>query len=115
MGKVTVEPQFASGVELAKALHELAAEDAAEDFHGQKEAGLRGDPALVVGTQAAGRNDTVYMGMVQQLLIPGVQHTEEPDLRPQMFAIGGDLEQSFGAGPEQEAVNLRLVLQSQRT
>jgi hypothetical protein len=87
-------------VEFAKACHKLAAEDAAEDFDGQKEVGLCGDPALVVGAQSPSRDDAVNMGMVQQLLIPGVQHAEKSDLCAQVFGIAGDLEQSLGAGAE---------------
>jgi hypothetical protein len=98
MSAITVKTQLSLGVEFTEALDEFAAEDAAENFYGQKEAGLCGDPLLAVGTQAAGRDDAVNMGMVQQLLIPGVQHTEEPDLRTQVFGIGGDLEQSLSAG-----------------
>lgn len=100
MNKVTVKPQFSRAVGLAETLHKLTAEDAAEDFNGQKEAGLCGDPALAVGTQTSGRDHAVNMGMVQQLLIPGVQHAEESDLRSQVFRIAGDLEQGLGAGPE---------------
>lgn len=43
-------------------------------------------------SRAAGRNDTVNMGMMQQLLIPGMQHAEESDLRSQVLGIAGDLE-----------------------
>ena len=115
MGKVTVKSQLAFGVEFAEARHELAAEDTAEDFDGQKEAGLCGDPALVVGTQSAGRDDAVNMRMVQQLLIPGMQHAEESDLRPQMFGVASNLEQSLGAGAEQQTIDLCFVLQGQRS
>jgi hypothetical protein len=68
MGKITVKPQLSLTVEFTEALHKLAAEDAAEDFHGQKEAGLCGDPALVIGTQTAGRHDAVNMGVVASAL-----------------------------------------------
>jgi len=110
-----VKPEFAVGVEFAEARHELAAEDTAEDFDGQKESVRCGDPALVVGTESAGRDDAVNMGMVQQLLIPGVQYAEESDLRTKVFGISGDLEQGLGAGAEQQAIDLCLVLQGQRS
>ena len=40
MGQVTVKPEFAVGVEFAQTGYKLAAEDGAEDFHGQKETWL---------------------------------------------------------------------------
>src|ERR1035437_4972313 len=115
MRQRTVKSQLAFGVKLAEAHHELAAEDTAEDFDGQKEAVRCGDPALVVGTESAGRDDAVNMGMVQQLLIPGVQYAEESNLRTQVFGISGDLEQSFGVDAEQQTIDLCLVLQGQRS
>jgi hypothetical protein len=92
MRQLAVKSQLALGVEFAQTLHEFAAKDTAEDFHGQKEAGLCADPALMIGAQTAGRDDAVNMRMVLQLLIPGMQHAEETDLRAEVFRIGGDLE-----------------------
>jgi hypothetical protein len=52
--------------------------------------------------------------MVQQLLIPGVQDTEESDLCTQMFRVARDGEQSLRAGAEQKPVDLALVPQRER-
>jgi hypothetical protein len=38
----------------------------------------------------------MYVRMLPQVLTPGVQNCEEPDLRPQMLRVGGDLLQRFG-------------------
>ena len=54
------------------------------------------------------------MGMMQQVLAPGVQHRQKADLRSQMPGIGGDLLQRLGHRPEQQAVADPLVLQCQR-
>ena len=43
-----------------------------------------------------------------------MQDAEESNLRTEMFGIRGYLEQSFGAGAKQKAVDLTLVLQCQR-
>src|SRR5258707_3982667 len=53
--------------------------------------------------------------MMQQLLIPGMQDAEEPNLSTEMFGILGDLEQSLGAGAKQKAVDFTLVLERQRS
>ena len=100
MDKTTVKAELAGGVEFSEACYKLAAKHAAEDLHGQEEIMLPGNPAGVILCQAAGRDDAVNMGMVQQLLIPGVQYAEESDLGAQVFRIAGDLEQSLGAGAE---------------
>ena len=100
MVQCAVKFQLASGVEFAQACHELTAEHAAEDLHRQEEVMPSWNPMAVVWGQAAGRDDAVDMWMVQQLLIPGVQHAEEADLRAQVSGIAGDLEQRLGACAE---------------
>jgi hypothetical protein len=69
----------------------------------------------MIGGQATGRNNAMDMRMMQQLLIPGVQDAEEPDLSAEMFGVPGDLEQSLGAGAKQKAVDFTLVLPRQRS
>src|SRR5579863_8339985 len=44
-----------------------------------------------------------------------MQDAEEPNLSTEMFGIGGDLEQSLGAGAKQKAIDFTLVLQRQRS
>ena len=48
-----------------------------------------------------------------QVLSPGVQHAEEADVGAEMLRVGGDLQQGFGAGAEQQVVDGLLVLQRQ--
>ena len=49
--------------------------------------------------------------VVQQVLSPGVQHTEEADFRAQMLRIGGDGAQRLRRRPEQDIVDHCLVLE----
>src|SRR5579864_8397533 len=106
--------EAAIAIELAQARDKLTAEDAAEDLHREKETVWRGDPAGVIGRNAAGRNHTVDVRVMQQLLVPGVQHAEEPDLSAEMARVARHSLQRRGAGAEQQAIDLALVLQSQR-
>jgi len=48
-----------------------------------------------------------------ELLIPGVQHTEEADLRAEKSRIAGHFKQGLGTGAEQQIVEDLLVLQDQ--
>ena len=47
---------------------------------------------------------------MEQVLAPGVEHGEKADLSPQVFGISGDGAQSLRRGPEQDAIELSLVL-----
>src|SRR5271169_7188861 len=51
------------------------------------------------------------MRVVLKGLPPGMQHTQEADLRPQMFWIGGDLTQRLRRRAEQDIVDDGLVLE----
>jgi len=64
----------------------------------------------VIETQPAGWNDAMDMGMEAELLIPGVQHTEETNFRSEVSWIPSDLKECFGAGAEQQAIDELFVL-----
>ena len=55
------------------------------------------DPAGVIRREAAGRDNTMKMGMVQQILAPGVEDGEETNLGSEMSGFSADLEQGFAA------------------
>ena len=43
----------------------------------------------------------MYMRMIEEVLPPGMQHTEEADLSSEMARVGGCLEQGLRAGTQQ--------------
>ena len=55
----------------------------------------------------------MQVGMEMQVLTPGMQHGEKADGSAEVFGIGGDGEQSFRSGLEQNGVNLSCVLKRQ--
>ena len=92
---------------------ELTAEDATEYADGQEE-GIAGmDPAGVIWGQTSGGDQAVDMRMSEQVLAPGMQDGQESDFSPQMFRIGGYLQQGLRTGAEQEVIEDLLVLQRQ--
>jgi hypothetical protein len=50
---------------------------------------------MAIGREAAAGHDAVKVGMVEQVLTPGVEDGEESDARTQMLRIGGDGEQGL--------------------
>ena len=90
---------------------EQSAKEARQHRHRQEEAGPAGDPAAAVRRRAAARHDAVHMGMMVQVLAPGVQHGDQADLGAEMLGIGGDDAQRLGRRLEQDAVDDRLVLE----
>ena len=53
------------------------------------------------------------VGVMFELLIPSVEHTEEADFGAEMLGIAGDFEEGFGTG-QQQMVQDFLVLQGER-
>ena len=65
---------------LFEGLEKEVAEEARQHGDREKEAGPAADPVLVVRAEAAAGNDAVDMRMVEQVLSPGVEDSEEADL-----------------------------------
>jgi hypothetical protein len=100
-------------VQLTETLDELTPKDFAEHLHWQEEPRGRTNPSGVILRETARRNDTMDMWMMLQLLIPGMQDTEESDLRSQMLGISRDFEQCISAGAHEQAVNGCFVLEGE--
>ena len=52
----------------------------------------------------------MQVGMMEQVLAPSVKYGEKADLGTQVFGISGDGEQGLRRGPEQDAIELSLIL-----
>ena len=90
--------QLATLESRSKSRDELATKDAPEYLDGKKEAWVRANPAGVIAGESAGGNDTVDVGMKLEFLVPGMEHTEEADLRAEMRGSRAISEQSCSAG-----------------
>lgn len=55
------------------------------------------------------------MGVMLELLVPGMKNAEETDLSAEMPGIFGDFQKRLGARPEQQTVDDLFVLQGQRS
>jgi hypothetical protein len=112
--EVAVEVEIAGTKGRLELGDKLTPEDATEHLDGQKKAAGRADPSGVIGRQAAGSQDAMGMRVELQSLVPGMQHTEEVDLRAQMTWVTGHFEQRLGTGVKQQVENRLFVLQGQR-
>src|SRR5579863_3032523 len=106
--------EFLLAVKAFQTSDELPAEDPAQHLNGQKEGVAWVHPASSIRRDPSCRDDTVDVGVGQQVLAPGVENAEDANLRAQMLGIGGNGEQSGGAGREQQMVKQTGVLQGQQ-
>ena len=85
-------------------------EQSRQHAYRQEEAGTAGDPTLAVRGDATAGHDTMQMGVMKQILPPGVKHGEEADFRAEVLGVGGDSAQGLRRGAEENAVNHLFVL-----
>src|SRR5664280_877059 len=108
---IEAELSFAAGA--LQRSHELAAKNPAQHFAGKKERVAGVDPVGVIQRESTRWDHAMDMGMMLELLIPGVQHAKETDLGAEMSGIASHFEQGCGAGAEQQVVDDLLVLQGE--
>jgi len=94
---------------------ELAAKHTSEYLDGEEEVRTGSDPAGVIERESTGGNNAVDMRMKLELLVPGVEHTEEADLGSEMSGVTRYFPERFGAGTKQQTIDHFFVLQSQRS
>jgi hypothetical protein len=111
-GQIAEEPELAGIERRLEAGQKESAVETRQHLYRQKEARAAADPAGPVDRWPATRHDAVDMGMMMQVLSPGVQDGHQPDLGAQMPGIGGDDAQRIGGGREQDAVDDGLIVES---
>jgi hypothetical protein len=73
-------------------------DQAREHAHRQEEMRAAANPVRAIEKEAAARHHAVDMGMEQQVLASRVQDRDAAGFGAQVFRIGGDGVQGFGAG-----------------
>jgi hypothetical protein len=96
-GKIGKEAQLAGLESGLKAVQEQPAEEFFEDRDGQEKPGTAGHPMTAVERGSAAGNDAMHMGMIVEVLPPGVEHRDGAELGAQMLGIGGNQAQVSAA------------------
>jgi hypothetical protein len=110
-----MELELSRSMSLLQRGDEFSTEDLAESPYREEEIVLSGaHPMHVIPRQAAGGHNAVNVGMMLELLIPGVKDTEKADVGTEMLGIGGNFDQCFRAAAEQQTIDHCFVLQGQR-
>src|SRR5439155_20511266 len=86
---------------------------AGEDTEGQEEGWSTRHPLGPVGGQASRRQDTVEMGVMVELLAPGMEHGEPADLCAEMLGVPGDVLKRLGDRAKEEPIEQARVLERQ--
>ena len=78
----------------------------------KQEVGSGRNPARAVECESATWDQTVQVNMIQQSLIPGMEHGQKPDLAFQMGSA--EVRQSLGNGLEEDSEQDLLIDEDQR-
>jgi len=109
---MSMELEFAGGVELEQPGAELALEDFAHSVHGEEPAGLFGTGPGVLGGQPAAGDQAMEVGMVHEVLAPGGEDGREAQLG--LEALLAELEEGGAGALKEQAIERGLVLEEER-
>ena len=98
MTEVGGKGQISSLEAIFEEAEELAFEQCRQDSDGEEESFAAGDPAAAVGRQTAAGDDPVEVGMIHEVLAPGMENTDHPHLGAEMFGVLGEFQEGFGCG-----------------
>jgi hypothetical protein len=105
----------ALAIEVGQSCEVQSPKAAREDTDGQEEVWSTRHPLGPVGGQASRRQDTVEMGVMVELLAPGMEHGEPADLCAEMRGVPGDVLKRLGDRAKKEPIEQTRVLQRQGT
>ncbi len=88
---------------------ELPSEQGREDPHGKEEAFAGGDPAAAVRREAVPGDDAVEVGMIHEVLAPGMENADHPHLCAEMFWVLGEFGERLGGRVKKQVVQDPLV------
>jgi len=109
---LSMELEFSGSMELEQPGAELALEHAGDSVHGEEPAGLFGTGPGALGGEAAASDQAVEVGMVHEVLSPGVEDGREAQLR--LEALLAELEERGAGALKEQAVERSLVLEDER-
>lgn len=109
---LAVELEFALGVEPLKTRQELAGEHGSDGMIAEEETGLLGSDPETFGSKSPSSDQAVEMGMVHEVLTPGVEEGGEADLGVELSEA--KLQKSVGCRVKEQGVEELLVLKEER-
>ena len=93
--RLTFQLEFRFPIRLFETVKEEFAKSPGKDSDGKKEILSGSDPFLAVLGKPTARDHAMEMRVEEKILSPSVQNGGKPDLRSQVFGIGGDREKSL--------------------
>jgi hypothetical protein len=96
--------QIPSSEAILEEVQELPSEQCRHDLHGKEEPFAAGYPAAVVRRQTAAGDDAVEVGMVHEVLAPGMENSDHPYFGAEMFGVLGEFREGLGGRAEKQIV-----------
>ena len=112
--RLTFQLEFGFSISLFETVKEEFAKSTGKDSNRKKEILSGVDPCLAVLGKSSARNHTMEMRVEEKVLSPSVQNGGKPDLRSQVFGIGGDGEKGSRGCLKEEVIDDTPVLKGKR-
>jgi len=94
---------------------EVVFEEGREDADGEQESRTGGNPVLMLERETSGWDEAMDVGMVEEILSPGVEDGEKTDIGAQVKRIASQSLQGAGDGGEELGIEQTLVGKEDRT
>lgn len=99
-----------TGIKCAsKEVKELASKETGENPDRDKEVRARGHPGGVFRMESAARNDTMEVGVIGEVLTPGVKDGDEANLGAEVFGTEGGIAEGLRGGLKEKIVDQGLI------
>ena len=110
----TRQGELALAIELLEPRQVQPPKTPREDPDGQEEVGSTWHPPRAISREPASGQDTMEMGMMVELLAPGVQHGEAADLGSEMLRVSSNVLKGLRDGAKEQPIEQARVLECQR-
>ncbi len=112
--EIAKELEFTGGISAGKGIQKESSKAGAEDFDGEQEFRVGGDPAVMVGRKPAAGDHAMQVGMEVEILPPGVEDGEKAGFHTEALGVSGNGEESLGGDAEEQVVDEFLVVEGNR-
>jgi len=98
------EGQLVGLVAFFKIIEELILEELRQDPNRKEESLSTGNPALFLRGQTTAGDDTMNMGMVHEILSPGVNNSDEADVGAETLGVPGQFQKGLGDRAKEKVI-----------
>lgn len=113
VGEMARKVEITLSAGLDERLDEKVLKALTEDLHREEVSRTGWDPPMRIGGEAASGDDAVDMGVMGEVLRPGVQNGSEANISAEVLRVSGDRQQGLRGGMEEQVIEAFLIAENE--